>query len=165
MRFLVPVAALALAACGQSAEERRAADDADVAAVKAVQNRLPPLAPIKPEVLMDEDISRIDASGPGCMLRIGEGLAPAVLVTVGSYGWIKLDGEVIKLAGDSGSERGPADTWTRYAGKKATLRIDSADGDIPATEAPGRSRAVTLTLRDAYDRVIYRGEGTQTCSD
>lgn len=155
----------ALAACGQSAEEKRAADDADVAAVKAAQKRMPPLAPIRPEVLLEEDVARIDAAGPGCILRMGEGLSPPVLITIGSFGWLKLDGEIVKVAGDSGSERGPAQTWTHYTGKQATLRIGFEDGEVQPTGASAEGRAASLTVRDSYDRVIYRGHGIQTCSE
>lgn len=165
MRWIASSLLLLLAACGQSAEERKAADEADVEAVKAAQNRLPPLEPTKPEPLMQEDIARVDASGPGCMVRLGEGMAPPIFVTVGSFGWLKLDGAIIKVAGDSGSERGPADTWTRYTGKYATLRLEYPGGDVVATEDETSSHAVIVTMRDPYDRVIYRGEGMQTCSN
>lgn len=164
MRWIVPSLLLALAACGQSAEQRKAADEADVEAVKAAQNRLPPLEPAQPEPLMQEDIARIDASGPGCMVRLGEGLAPPIFVTVGSFGWVKLDGEMIKVAGDTGSEHGPADTWTRYTGKQATLRLEYRSGDVSQAGLAERSNRVTVTMRDPYDRVIYRGQGVQTCS-
>lgn len=165
MRAVLLLLLPALAACGQSAEEKRAADEADVAAVEAAQKRMPPLAPMRPQMLLEEDIARIDAAGPGCVLRIGEGLSPPVLITVGSFGWLKLDDEIVKVAGDSGSERGPAQTWTRYSGKQATLRIGFNDGDIAPSGAPGEGHAVTLTMRDAYDRVVYRGQGMQTCSE
>ncbi len=165
MRWIVPFMLLALGACGQSAEQRRAADEADIEAVKAAQNRLPPLAPAQPEPLMQDDIARIDASGPGCMVRLGEGLSPPIFFTVGSFGWFKVDGAMIKVAGDSGSEHGPADTWTRYTGKQATLRLEYAGGGVPATGLEARSHAVIVTMRDPYDRVIYRGQGIQTCSD
>lgn len=155
----------ALAACGQSAEEKRAADDADVAAVEAAQKRMPPLEPVRPQVLLEGDIARIDAVGPGCILRIGEGLSPPVLITVGSFGWLKLEDEIVKMAGDSGSERGPAQTWTHYTGRQATLRIGFEDGEIQPTGAATEGRAAILTMRDSYGRVIYRGRGIQTCSD
>ena len=164
MRWMTSSLLLALTACGQSAEQRRAADEADIEAVKAAQNRLPPLQPMKPDPLMQEDIARIDASGPGCMVRLGEGLAPPVLVTVGSFGWVKLDGAIIKVAGDSGSEHGPVDTWTRFTGKQVTLRLEYPSGPVPQAGQESQSHPVTLTMRDPYDRVIYRGQGTQTCS-
>lgn len=65
-------------------------DEADVEAVKAAQNRLPPLQPAIPEPSLQEDFARVDASGPGCMVRLGEGMKPPVLITVGSFGWLKL---------------------------------------------------------------------------
>lgn len=165
MRAVTLLLLSALAACGQSAEEKRAADDADVAAVKDAQNRMPPLLPVKPEVLMDGDMARIDASGPGCIVLMGQGPAVPVLVTVGSFGWLKLDGTILKIAGDSGSDRGPADTWTHYTGKQTSVRIRFESGDSAPTSAPGEDHVVTLTMRDAYDRVIYRGQGMQTCSE
>lgn len=164
MRRLAAVLLLLPAACGPSESERRAQDQAAVAAVKAAQNRLPPLVPLKPESLLDEDIARVDASGPGCLVRLGEGLAPPVLVTVGSFGWLKLDGAIVKLAGDSGSERGPVDTWTNFTGKIVTLRLGYPGGGAKAGDPAAASRAVTLTLRDPYGRVVYRGAGMQSCS-
>ncbi len=164
MRWIASVLLLMLAACGQNARERKAADEADVEAVKAAQNRLPPLQPARPEPLLQEDMARVDASGPGCMVRLGEGMAPPVLITVGSFGWLKLDGAIIKVAGDTGSERGPNDTWTRYTGKYATLRLEFLPVDGVATGTEIRSHPVILTMRDPHDRVIYRGQGLQTCS-
>ena len=165
MRWMTSPLLLVVAACGPNADQRKAADEADVEAVEAAQNRLPLLQPMKPEPLMQEDIARVDATGPGCMVRLGEGLAPPVLVTVGSFGWLKLGGAIVKVASDSGSERGPADTWTRYTGKQATLRIEYAPGDIQASGLENSSHLVIITMRDAYDRVIYRGQGLQTCSN
>ncbi len=164
MRTIVVVMLLALAACGEDPQAKRAADAADVAAVKAVQNRMPPLAPIQPEPLLAADVARIDATGPGCVVRLGEGLAPPVLVAVGSFGWVKLDGMMLKVAGDSGSDRGPSDTWTRYSSKEATLRVEYPGATAVPTGKAGASSPVTLTMRDAWDRVVYRGEGIQTCS-
>jgi hypothetical protein len=164
MRAAIVLCLFALVACGKSAEDRRAEDAADVAAVEAAQNRMPPLNPVKPEPMLDADIARIDATGPGCMLRAGQGLVPPVLVTVGSFGWLKIDGTMLKVAGDSGSDRAPSDTWTHYTGKQVTLRIEYPGASAAATSAEDSSRPATLTLRDAWDRVVYRGEGTQSCS-
>lgn len=71
---------------------------------------------------------------------------------------------MIKVAGDSGSEHGPADIWIRYTGNQASLRLEYASGDVPATGIGERSQTVIVTMRDPYDPVVYRGEGGQTCS-
>ena len=83
---------------------------------------------------------------------------------MGSFGWVKLDGAIIKVAGDSGSEHGPVDTWTRFTGKQVTLRLEYPSGPVPQAGQESQSHPLTLTMRDPYDRVIYRGQGTQTCS-
>lgn len=163
MRVAIILGCLVVAACGPTEEERRADDAADVAAVNAAQNRLPPVVPVRPELLIGGDMERIDASGPGCTITIGDTLGPPVFVAVGSYGWIKLDGLMIKFAGDTGSERGPEKTWTRYTGRERTLRIEDADAMPLSTGEGAGDSDVVLTMRDAWDRVVYRGNGWRTC--
>lgn len=150
-----------LSACGQSKEGRARDDAAAIAAVKAAQNQLPPIRLIVPEALLPDDLGRIDASGGRCSLVLPSGAAP-VLVTMGSYGWIKLDSELIKLAADIGSDHGPVRTWSHYVGKQITLRVEPADTDTAPGSGPVRHR-VKLVVRDAWDRIVFAADGAQAC--
>ena len=125
LKFSAPsILGLALAACGPSAEQQRKSDDRDVAAVEAAQNRLPPTKAVALQFLAPADQARMDGAGGRC--AYGNGGAQQtdpVLVTMGSFGWIKVRGELTKLAADSGSEPGPVRTWTHYTGQEITLRV------------------------------------------
>lgn len=165
MRTIAVILLLAaLSACEKNAEQRKAEDAAAIAVVNAAQNRLPPLKMVTPEPLQEADLARIDASGPGCLFGNADGTAPPLLMMVGSFGWIKIEGEVIRLAGDSGSAATPARTWSHYSGKAFTLRIEPIDAAAAATGDPGRSYPANLVVRDAYDRVVYRVAGLQDCT-
>ncbi len=168
MRKLTLIAVFLLAACGKNPAEQLREDDQAVAAVNAAQNRLPPVQPFVPEFLSSEDMARMDGAGGRCSYHFPgpHGRSNFVLVTMGSFGWIKNDSELIKLAADTGSAGAPARTWTHYTGRNLTLRIDNPR---PSMHAPPNSHAlvedlVTLTVRDQYDRAIFREELAQDCT-
>jgi hypothetical protein len=149
---------LALGACGENPERKRAADEADIAAVEAAQGRLPPLQALEPELLETEDLGRMDIGGAGCTIRLERDPARPLFVAAKALGWMKRDGELIKLAADTGSTQSPGLTWSRYTGRELTVRIESIQLSASPDMAP-----VTVTIRDAYDRVIFRAAATRQC--
>lgn len=166
---LVLALALALSACGQNAERKRQEDERAIAAVEAAQRQMPPLKTVTLQDLSADDRSRIDGEGGRCRYAAA-GAAPDVihLVTMGSYGWLRIDsGEMMQLAADTGSTPSPARTWSRYTGKQLTLRIEPArtEGLPPAAPDPGVefTGPVTITVRDAWDRIVASGAFTQDC--
>lgn len=107
----------------------------------------------------------MDDVGSRCTLPVDpDGHAIPQLVTMGSYGWIKLDGELIRLAADTSSQPGYGKTWSRYTGKQLTLRIEPTESRAAPVTANGVHRLVRLTVRDAWQRVIYEKSVWQACA-
>ena len=165
MRAALLILVLALTACGKSDEQRKEEDKRDVAAVEAAQNRLPPIEPVALESLLPEDRGRIDAVGGRCSYALAQPhRTDPLLVTVGSFGWIKIGGALTKLAADTGSDPGPARTWTQYTGLEISLRIlPAGSSDAPAESAAMR-RPVRVIVRDAWDRVLLTENLVQACT-
>ncbi|MET0251270.1 MAG: hypothetical protein ABW203_03745 [Novosphingobium sp.] len=144
-----------------SLAEKSAADARAVAQVEAVQAEKPPPQPIAPQPIVFADIDRHDLYGAGCAFAPGGNMG-AVLLTRESGGYLKLGEALIRLAADPGSGELPLGTRTHYTGKAFSVDLARTS---PAAEAsngnlrwPGR-----LTVRDPYDRVIYRSEGSVQC--
>ena len=155
---------MALAACGPNAEQQRKDDDKDVAAVEAAQHRLPPTEAVALQLLLPEDQARMDGVGGRCAFSNREAAqTDPVLVTMGSFGWIKVKGELIKLAADSGSEPGPVRTWTRYTGRENTLRILPAETRTAPSDSIRTRQLVRLVMRDAWDREVSAADLVQDC--
>lgn len=165
IREAVLILALMLGACGQSPEEMAREDEAAVAAVKAAQNRIPPPSALSPEQFGPDDFARMDDHGASCAFYLGSVPdARAVLMARPSYGWIKLEGDLLKLVSDSGSDAGPLGTWTRYAGKDISIRIEHKRADRVASEAPRQEAPAQLMVRDRWDRVVFAAAGSLRCA-
>ena len=165
MRTTLLILVLTLTACGKSDEQRKEEDKKDVAMVEAAQNRLPPIKPVALGSLLPEDRGRIDAVGGRCSFAFAvPDRSDLILVTMGSFGWIKLGGALTKLAADTGSDPGPARTWTHYTGLEISLRIlPAGSSDAPAGSAAMR-RPVRVIVRDALDRVLLTENLVQSCT-
>ena len=125
MRAGLAIAALvALAGCdsGPSPEEQAEKDARDVAMVQAANEVMPPLALVTPEPLLLPDIERYDLYGMACNYAPGTSLGTRV-VSRESDAFVKIDGEVHRLAADPGSRELPMRTRTLYNGKEYSLRL------------------------------------------
>ncbi|MFO1256278.1 MAG: hypothetical protein U1E37_11530 [Sphingomonadaceae bacterium] len=155
--------ALAVGGC-TSKEEQARRDAADIAAVKAAQNQLPPLVPANPEPLSPADLARLDAPGGVCsFVASTSARAEILLASDAHFAWIRLDGGLVKLASDPGSAPGPAGSWTHYVGKEQTLRIEGrGNAGVPPSATAGAWPS-RITLRDPHDRVVFSSDGTLGC--
>lgn len=164
MRFVVPLLVLALSACGQSEPGRKAISDEEaIAAVEAAQNRLPPIKEIVPQPLTRADFARIEP-GPACSFRPDADLAGDPLMHSGkSLAYLKIDGELIKLASDPGGPELPLGTWQHYVGKSVTLRIEWPGGAGKRVDVDRRRWPARLVLRDPIDRIAYDASGWLDC--
>ena len=155
--------ALLLTACGDEAppDDRSAADDRDVAMVEAANKAAPPVQLVTPEPILLPDIERYDLYGMACNYAPGTSLGTRVVARE-SDAFVKVDGEVHRFAADPGSRELPMRTRTLYNGKEYSLRL-AIDGQHE-TEADGTtSYEGSVTLRDAYGRVVYEGTGLAQC--
>lgn len=146
------LAFLLLAACADqtSPEDQERLDAEAVEMVENANSMEPPLEEIAPDILSDEDMADFDIEGARCIFMPGTN-SGARLVTRSLDAFIKLDGDVQRLAADSGSLELEQGTRTLYNGRAYVVRLEMADGE-------GR-----IDIRDAWDRVVYSGSGPVDC--
>ena len=164
MRGRVAIAALlVLAGCARepSPEEQAMADARDVAMVEAANNVMPPLEEVTPEPILLPDIERYDLYGEACNYAPGTSLGTRVVAREADA-FVKIEGEVHRLAADPGSRELPLHTRTLYNGKKYSLRL-AMEQDGEAAEGQPANYEGAVTLRDEYGRVVYEGVGLAQC--
>lgn len=162
MRKVLAFAMVLLAACdsGPSPEEQAVADARDVAMVEEANGARPPLEPVTPEPILYPDIERYDLLGEACNYAPGTSLGVRVIAREADA-FVKVDGEVQRLAADPGSRELPMRTRTLYNGKAYSLRL-ALNG--PAVDEGGAGDYEgSVTLRDQYGRVVYEGTGLAQC--
>ena len=164
MRGTLAIAALlVLAACKRepTPEEQAMADARDVAMVEAANEVMPPLEEVTPEPILLPDIERYDLYGEACNYAPGTSLGTRVVAREADA-FVKVEGEVHRLAADPGSRELPLHTRTLYSGKEYSLRLNMVPQDgAEAGEAPDYEGSVIL--RDQYGRVVYEGTGLAQC--
>ncbi len=155
MRFayMMPLLALlALAACGEAPvpDGPTQSDQQAVTMVEDANAVIPPMVALVPEAIASADIKTHDMTGPSCNYHMATTEGPLIIARPGDA-FVKLDGEVIRLAADPGSRALPSDTRTSYNGREFSLRLENA-GPLN-----------TISLRDRWDREIYSGTGPVRC--
>lgn len=156
-------AVLMLAGCdtGPSPEEQAEADARDVAMVEEANDVMPPLELVTPDPILLPDIERYDLYGQACNYAPGTSLGTRVVAREADA-FVKIQGEIHRLAADPGSRELPMHTRTLYSGKEYSLRLAINDG--AAVEGEGSpDYEGTVTLRDRFGRVVYEGAGLAQC--
>lgn len=163
MRHYLALAALLLAGCEDepSPEERALADARDVALVEAANKVEPPLAPVTPEPILNEDVERYDLLGAACNYAPGTSLNTRIVAREADA-FLKLEGEVVRLAADAGSRELPMRTRTLYSGKEYSLRLRIRGEGEPSGGSTVDYEG-SVELRDPYGRVVYEGDGLAQC--
>lgn len=159
------VLALAVAACGDetSPEEQAQADARDVAMVEAANEAMPPLEEVTPEPILFPDIERYDLLGQACNYAPGTSLGTRVIAREADA-FVKIDGEIVRLAADPGSRELPMHTRTLYSGKEYALRLQIVEEDAGEPAPDGSTNYEgNVQLRDAYGRLVYEGTGLAQC--
>ena len=165
MRKAVLILAMFLAACSPDPAQQAREDAAAVAAVNAAQNRIPPMKALGLEQLAPEDFARMDDKGASCAFYLGTvPEARALMVARPSYGWVKIDSELLRLISDSGSTAGPLSTRSHYTGRDMTVRIEPRSGDRAASAQPRQIVPAQIIVRDRWDRVVFAAAGEQRCA-
>jgi hypothetical protein len=161
MRAAVLVLSLLIAACGQSPEDKAREDAAAVSAVNAAQNRLPPLKALALERFMPDDFARMDDTGASCAFYSED---RAMAMARPSYGWIKLEGELLQLVSDSGSTAGPLGTYSRYTGRKLSMQIEPAGAASVGALQTRQTMPAILSVSDQWDRTVFVLGGYIRCA-
>jgi hypothetical protein len=158
--WLLSLALLAGCNNGPTPEEQAAKDARDIAMVEAANEVRPPLKEVAPDPIMMSDIERYDLYGEACNYAPGTSFGTRVIARE-SDAFLKVDGEVVRLAADPGSRELPAHSRTLYSGKEYSLRL-ALNGDGAEPTEPGKYEG-TVTLRDEYGRTVYEGTGFAEC--
>jgi hypothetical protein len=168
---LAGIALLLLTACDEvSPEEQAAADERDVAMVHAANKSAPPVQLVTPEPILLPEIERYDLLGEACSYAPGTSLGARVIAREADA-FMKIDGEIERFAADPGSRELPMHTRSVYNSKDYSLVLALKDEDAEAeSEAEGQAARVpdnlegSVTLHDAYGRVVYEGVGLAQCA-
>ncbi len=141
-----------LSACGEQVtpEEQAQIDEEAVEMVRNANDADPPLEEIALDIITPADVVDFDIEGARCVYMPGTNSGPR-LITRSLDAFIKLDGDVQRLAADSGSLELAQGTRTLYNGRAYVVRLEITAGEG------------SITIRDAYDRVVYAGSGPVDC--
>lgn len=164
-RAILAVSLVALAACAQEPTKEELADEAEraIAVVERINNTPPPVVEVIPEAISYTDIEKHDMFGAACAYAPGTNLGARVIAREADA-FVKVGGEVMRLAADPGASEMPSSTYSLYNGTTYSLRL--------TIESEGREDPVsigttlydgTMFLRDSWDRVIYQGDGLVSC--
>ena len=158
------VALILLAACSDDAspEDARASAERDVAMVEAANRAQPPLHEVVPGTIGYPDIERHKMIGEACAYAPGTSIAARVIARRDDA-FIKVDGDILRLAADPGSDELPANSRSQYDGRAYSLHL-SVEGEgepVPGSSAVDYSGR--MELRDSWGRVVYTGNGLARC--
>ena len=174
MRHLAMLAATALLLTGcadeVTPEEQAQADERDIALVEQANKAAPPVVPVTPEPILLPDIERYDLLGEACSYAPGTSLGARVIAREADA-FMKIDGEIERFAADPGSRELPMHTRSVYNSKDHSLLLSLNGGGAEAEAAgdgegqgDGDNLEGSVTLRDAFGRVVYEGVGLAQCA-
>lgn len=163
--LLAAMIVAAAAACSDqpNEEDTAAATERAIAAVEAVNGTAPPMEEKVPEAIGYPDIEQHDMFGQACAYAPGTNLGARVIARE-TDAFVKIDGEIMRLAADPGSREMPGKTRSLYNGQTYSLRltIDSEAREDPVSVGTMLYDG-TMYLRDSWDRTIYQGSGLVSC--
>ena len=158
---------LCVAGCNQPKpkdKDKAANDDAAVAMVENAQKLHPDPVVLVPQPLALSEITGNALSGTGCEFRLQSAWMDYPIAFAGNEkGAVKLRGEIVTLAADSGSAEFPFASREKYVGRTLSLRLTKGPGKgtpigNESVEWPG-----SLTLSDRYERTVYFTPGMVLC--
>ena len=164
MRAAILVCAVVLlAACAEklTPEQQAAADEKAIAEVEATQEVA--AQPLAPQKILYPDIEKYELFGTSCAFVPEGGGLGAIALAMEDSGYLKLDGEIVRLAADKGSPELPMSARAKYDGKAQSfsLTLDEAAGKQQGIETinyPAR-----LVIRDTVDHTVYEATGIAQC--
>lgn len=154
---------LLLAGCGgePAAEQGATEPERAIALVEKGNAAMPPIEPVEPQPILYPDIEQHDLFGAGCNFAPGTSVATRVIAQP-EDAFMKIGGEIVRFAADSGSPELPLGARSRYTGREHDLQLRlSGEGKSSGTETVDYQG--TIMLRDRYGRVVYEGSGLAQC--
>lgn len=163
MRWLV-LLALCSTACTEEPDrgEQELIDQQVIAAVEAANDVAPPLDQVVPEPLQPQDMEQNDIYGAVCSYAPGTSLGIRVIARQADA-FMKIDGEVVRFASDPGARELANGTRSLYNGKAFSLRLELAEQGTAAENGTVDYEG-DISLRDRFDRIVYRGSGIAHCA-
>lgn len=166
MRLPMIAASLALlAACGgepdPTAAEKVARDNAKITAVQEAQD-IPP-EPITLQPIAYPEIEKHDLFGASCAFAPKGGGLGALVLAMERGAFIRVYGEVMRLAPDPGSPELPLGARGKYDGKEFSLILDIAaeEGEQDGIETV--NFPAQLSVRNGRGQVVYAASGIAQC--
>lgn len=136
----------------------------DIALVEAAQRSNPPPRAINPEGITSAEISSNRLSASACQFRaIETPLADPILLADERRAFMQLEGRLITLAADPGSERAHAMLFRHYVGKSHSLTVDRSPGDGDRLGDDRLRWPARVTIRDAWDQTVFVATGELAC--
>ncbi|UOR08112.1 hypothetical protein LCM18_07650 [Qipengyuania flava] len=159
MRGLALTFALILAACSsEPTEEERAAAVAEVEA-----HQTPPPQPLELGAIRYREIEEHELYGAGCSFAPAGGGLAAVALAMPDTGHIIVDGEMLTLAADKGSDELPYLARRKYDGTEHSMELDLDQDAGEEVGAEVSDYPATLTIRNARDQIVYNQSGIAQC--
>ena len=109
--------------------------------------------PIVPEPILEHEIKRLQYRSTGCVFSPGVGGHGAMALAMKEAGYIKVDGEMIRFASDSGSAMLPQGIRARYFGTSHWFKLSFTDN----------SGGAHLVVGDHADNIVFEAEGKAWC--
>ena len=161
--LLLLIATITGCASEPSPAERKAEAERDIAMVHEANDAAPPRREVIPDAIRYDDIEEHAMFGQACNYAPGTSLGTRVIARQ-EDAFIKVNGEVQRLAADSGSEELPALSRSIYTGRQYSLRLALAgEGAASGPDGAKRDFEGTISLRDQWGREVYRGSGLAQC--
>ncbi|MBO9498434.1 MAG: hypothetical protein J7496_10415 [Novosphingobium sp.] len=154
MRAILPISLLlALAACGGANDDQSDKTLSNKAATEIVKQVNDASVPIQPEPILEHEIKRLRFRSAGCVFSPGSGGHGAMVLAMKEAGYMKVDGEMIRFAADSGSPEIRPGVRSRYFGTSHWFRLSFTD----------KAGGAHLTVGDHADNIVFDAEGKVWC--
>lgn len=151
MRITILAMAILLAGCGDTAEKGEFLSQEEINKRRAI--------PVVPEAILYPDMEEHDLLGPACAFAPDGGGLGAIALAMPVDGYMKLRGEMIRFAADSGSATLPLNARSRYFGKEYAFHLQIA------AQAEGSNLSdATLTVEDPHGNAVYEATGKLQCN-
>lgn len=161
--WLLPLLLCGACAEEMSPEEVEAQAEREIAMIEKANSALPPLREVTPDPILYPDIEQHDLFGQACNYAPGTSLGSRVIAREADA-FVKIEGEVQRLAADPGARELPARSRSLYDGREYSLRLEIEGEGEPA---PNSTEVIeyegTVNLRDRWGRVVYQGTGLVQC--
>jgi hypothetical protein len=162
--MMAGLAAAVLAGCGEkeiSPEEREMDVEKAIAEVEAAQT--PPPDVVTPERITPDERRRSNLSESGCAFAVNNPEVGAQAILQMNVGYMKIGGDMERLAPDAGATDGPSGTKARYAGGRHALLVQFDMDKAVKAGGEGLSVPTRIALQDGRGRTVYVAEGTSMC--